>query len=102
VILVTDGEVTDSGAAAVFLLLGVALIVVGAAATGFWLARRWHPVVRVIAAIAAVALFFVAFELLDSLGKNFVERGSYRRDELGILLTAVLALALAAAARLRA
>ena len=104
VILITDGEVTDTGAASFFLLLGVALLVVGCAALGFWLARRWHPAVRIVAAAAAVGLFFVAFSLLDSLGKTFVERGSYWRDEMGILLTAVLALALAlpAASRLRA
>jgi hypothetical protein len=95
VILVTDGEVTDTGLAAVFLLAGVVLVVLGFALFAAWLAGRWPLVVRVLAGAAGVVAFFVLFGVLDSIGKNFASDSSYWQDEIGILLTALLAAALA-------
>ena len=85
---------TDSGLASVFLLAGVVLTVAGLATFAFWLASRWPLVVRIVAAILGVVTFFIAFSVLDSIGKNFADDASYWQDEIGILFTALLAAAL--------
>ena len=95
-ILITDGETTSTGLAAVFLLAGAVLLVTGFGALAWWLVRTRPVAVRVAAAVAGVVSFFILFSILDSIGKNFAADTSYWQDEVGILLTAVLALGLAA------
>jgi hypothetical protein len=95
---VTDGEVTDSGLASVFLLAGVVLLVPGFALFAAWAAGPRRLVIRILAGVIGAIAFFVLFEVLDSIGKNFADDSSYWQDEIGILLTAVLAAALAAVA----
>ena len=96
VIFITDGETTATGLAAVFLLAGAVLLVTGFGAFAWWLVRTRPAAVRVVAAVAGVLSFFVLFSILDTLGKNFAADTSYWQDEIGILLTAILALGLAA------
>ena len=96
VIFITDGETTATGLAAVFLLAGAVLLVTGFGALAWWLVRTRHVGVRIVAAVAGVLSFFVLFSILDTIGKNFAADTSYWQDEIGILLTAILALGLAA------
>jgi len=96
VIFITDGETTATGMAAVFLLSGAVLLVTGFGALAWWLVRARQVGVRIVAAVAGVLSFFVLFSILDTIGKNFAADTSYWQDEIGILLTAILALGLAA------
>lgn len=90
VIAATDGAVDDEGAAAVFYLLGLALMAIGAAAITLRLIP-WRP----IAALLAPVLFVLSFMLLDGIAKPLVgDAGpSWLEDEAGIVLTGVVWLA---------
>ena len=105
VIIATDGRVNSTGAAAVFFLLGAALLVLGAAALGLWLARGRPVVVRVAAALVGPVVFFLSMNIIDSGAKTVLgDLGpAYAEDEWGILFTAILwlAIGLAAVQRLR-
>lgn len=105
VIVATDGRVESTGAAAVFFVLGAALLMLGAAALGLWLARERHIVVRVAAVLAGPVVFFVSMNFIDTGAKAVLGNlgPDYAKDEWGILLTAILWLAvgLAAIPRLR-
>jgi len=98
VIVITDSG--DSGAedaaTGVFFLLGFALLLIGSSAVGLWLTRGRGPVVRIAAALLSSATFLVSMNLLDPLGEALVgDLGpDYAREEAGILLTALLWLAL--------
>jgi hypothetical protein len=89
VIIATDGEVTDEGAAAFFYLLGVALMGIGSTAVGVLLAgRRSRWLVAVAVALSPI-VYFVSYAVLDSITKPLVgDRGpAYAGDEVGILTT---------------
>ena len=98
VIVITDSG--DSGAedaaTGVFFLLGFALLLTGSSAVGLWLTRGRGPVVRIAAALLSSATFLLSMNLLDPLGEALVgDLGpDYAREEAGILLTALLWLAL--------
>ena len=98
VIVVTDGAESGTGdaAAAVFFLPGFVLLLSGSSAVGLWLTRGRGPVVRIVAALLAPVTFYVSMDLLDSVGEALVgDLGpNYVREESGILLAAVLWLAL--------
>lgn len=89
VIIATDGEVDNEGAAALFFILGVALMILGATAVGVRLAggRPWW-VLAVTVALSPM-LFVVSFAILDSISKPLVsDHGpAYWGDEAGILTT---------------
>lgn len=89
VIIATDGEVDDEGAAAFFYILGVALMAIGATAVGVFLAgRRSRWLVAVAVALSPI-VFFVSYAILDGITKPLVgDRGpAYAGDEVGILTT---------------
>jgi len=98
VIVVTDGAESGAGdaAAAVFFLPGFVLLLSGSSAVGLWLTRRRGPVVRVVAGLLAPVAFLVSMNVLDPLGEALVgDLGpDYAREEAGILLAALLWLAL--------
>jgi hypothetical protein len=98
VIVGTGGRVVDSGAAAVFYVLGLLALVVGAALLGYWLTQRQRLLVRIVASAVAVVGFVIAYLILDT-GARFLvgARGpEYVPDEAGIFLTAVVALGVGA------
>jgi hypothetical protein len=96
VIVGTGGEVVDTGAAAVFYLLGVLLLVLGALLVGLWLTAGRGIPVRAAGAIVGILAFFASFAVLDAIGQGIVgQRGpNYAADESGIFLTAVIWLAI--------
>jgi hypothetical protein len=98
VIVITNGA--DSSVAdavvGVFFLLGFVLLVSGSSAVGLWLSRGRGPVVRIAAAVLAPVTFLVSWQLLIPVGEALVgDLGpDYVREESGILLNALLWLAL--------
>ena len=98
VIVATDGAESGAGdaAAAVFFLPGFVLLLGGSSAVGLWLTRGRGAIVRIAAALLAPVVFFVSMNLLDPAGEALVgDLGpDYAREEAGILLAALLWLAL--------
>jgi len=94
VIVATDGEQTDTGAAAVFYLSGFVLLLVGSTAFGLWLTPRGLAL-RIGAALLGPVAFVGSVSLLDAAAKALIGgRGpSYADDEWGILFAAVFWLA---------
>ena len=96
VIVATGGRVTDTGAAAVFYVLGLVLLLVGSTGLGLRLTINGTIAMRVLAVVLSPVVLFTSFVLLDSIGRAVVgDRGpDYVPDEAGILLAAVAWLAL--------
>jgi len=96
VIVATDGRVDSDGAAAVFFILGAALMAVGATAIGVLLVGCRSKVALAVAVALSPILFFVSFVILDSIAKPLAtDRGAaYWADEAGILVTALAWLAI--------
>jgi hypothetical protein len=92
VIVVTDGEQTDTGAAAAFYLTGFALLLLGSAALGLWLARHRSAAVRLASVLAGPLVFVVSMNAIDGAAKAVLgDLGpSYARDEWGILFAAIV------------
>ncbi len=98
VIVATAGRVTDTGAAAVFYLLGLALLFVGSTGLGLRLAANRAFALSVAAVVLSPVVFFVSFLVFDGIGRAIVGGSvpGYLLDEAGILLTAVAWLAVGA------
>lgn len=96
VIVATDGRLDSDGAAAVFFILGAALMVIGATAIGVLLAGHRSKVMLAVAVALSPILFVVSFVILDSVAKPLAtDRGAaYWKDEAGILVTGVAWLAI--------
>jgi hypothetical protein len=98
VIVITDGAESGAGdaAVAVVFLLGLVLLLSGSSAVGLWLTRGRGPVVRIAAALLAPVTFLVSMNVLDPVGEALVGNlgPNYAREEAGILLAALLWLAL--------
>ena len=94
VIVATGGEVTSTGAAAVFFVLGAVALVAGGAGIGWRLSAGRHAALRVGSTALAAVCVLAAFSVLDSavprVGPEWFE------PETGILATALVALAVAA------
>lgn len=101
VIVATDGRVDSDGAAAVFFILGAALMAIGATAIGVLLAERWSNVVLAATVALSPIVFVISFVVLDSIAKPLVgDRGpAYFDDEAGILVTGLVWLAIGIALR---
>jgi hypothetical protein len=86
--------VDSDGAAAVFFILGAALMAIGATAIGVLLAGRRSR--GVLAVALSPLLFLVSFVILDSIAKPLAtDRGAaYWKDEAGILVTGLVWLAI--------
>ncbi len=91
VIIATDGEVDSEGAAALFFILGAALMALGATAIGVLLAGRRSRSMLAVAVALSPILFVVSFVVLDGITKPLVgDRGpAFWEDEAGILVTGV-------------
>jgi hypothetical protein len=75
---------------------GFVLLLGGSTTVGLWLTRGRGPVVRIAAALLTPVTFYVSMDLLDPVGEALVgDLGpDYAREESGILLAALLWLAL--------
>ncbi|MGI8643215.1 MAG: hypothetical protein ACR2LS_03760 [Thermomicrobiales bacterium] len=89
VIIATDGRVTDEGAAALFYILGVALMTIGSTAVGVLLAGHRSRLALAVAVALSPIFFFVSYAILDGIAKPLAgDRGpAYWVDEAGILAT---------------
>jgi peptidoglycan/LPS O-acetylase OafA/YrhL len=96
VIVATGGEIIDTGPAALFYVSGVALLLFGGALTGLWYTTGRGLLMRIAGATIGIVGFLVSFAILDTIGGGVVgERGpEYAAAEIGILLTAILWLAI--------
>lgn len=92
VIIATDGKVNDEGAAALFYILGVALMAIGSTAVGIRLVNRMSSLLLVGAVVLSPVVFFVSSSVLDGIAQPLVEnRGpAYWEDEAGIVATALV------------
>lgn len=104
VIAATDGEVTDTGLAAVFFIGGVILLIAGAATVSLRIARGRGRVAHVAGYVAAPVVFIASFLLLEPLGKAVVgDAGpAWLGEEAGIGLVGIVWLAVGIASRRRA
>lgn len=87
VIVSTDGEVNDEGAAALFYLTGVALMVAGSTAIGVLLVGHRARWMLAMAVALSPIIFILSFIILDGIAKPLVgDRGpAYFGEEAGIL-----------------
>lgn len=102
VIVVTDGRVDSTGAAAVFFIGGILFMAAGATGVGLSLTRGRAIWAQAASMMLSVLGFFVSFVVLDSIAKPTVGKlgPDYMGDEAGILVTAIVWL-LAAGALMR-
>jgi hypothetical protein len=99
VIVANDGRIITTGPAALLMSAGLVLLGLGAAVIGAWLARRAHPVLRLLAALAAVGVL-VACSIALGWGGSTLFRGrgpAYLAEEVGLLTAALLWCAFGAA-----
>jgi hypothetical protein len=91
VIVATGGEVIDTGAAAVFYLLGTGLLLLGGLLIGLWLTAGRGTLLRIAGGILGLVVFLISFLILDAIGQAVVgQRGpDYAAQESGIFLTAI-------------
>ena len=101
VIVATDGRVDDTGAAAVFFVLGAVLMAVGAATLTLRAARGRGTAIA--AALLAPLLWAASFMVLDPLAQGAVgDAGpSWLQDESAIALTGAVWLAVGLVSRRR-
>jgi hypothetical protein len=80
-------------------VLGLASLVVAAAAVGVWLTTNRPVVVRVLAGILGVVLMFVLFAAFDAVLSPLASDGHWFQQEVEIVAAALVGIALAWAAR---
>lgn len=92
VITATDGAVTSDGFAAVFFVLGVALMSLGLGGVAFAVSAGRSTPVRVASAVGGLLAFFVIFVVLEGIAKSIAGGAgpSWFEDEVGILATGVV------------
>jgi hypothetical protein len=88
------GSNTDQGVVAVMYLLGLVGLAAASAAAGVALTAGRRVVLRVLGGATGVIAFVVVFSILDPVLSPLAAEGSWMRDEMQILGTAVLALLL--------
>jgi hypothetical protein len=103
VIAVTDGNVVDSGPASVLFVLGLALLVGGAAAAGVALTSGRPVALRVAAAVLAPVAFLALFmTVLEGAGRALLAtEGTWWYEEVGVFLGGCLGLLAGVALLLR-
>jgi hypothetical protein len=92
------GTNTDEGLVAVMFLVGALGLLVASAAAGAWLTARRPAWLRALAAVGGVVAFLAVFSLLDLVLSPLAEDGSWAKDEVEIVASALLGLALAVVA----
>ena len=93
------GTNTDQGLVAVLYFVGLASLVVAAAAAGVWLTANRPVVLRVLAGILGVVVIFVLFSLFDAVLSPLASDGHWFQQEVEIVATALVGLVLAWVAR---
>jgi hypothetical protein len=103
VISVTDGKVVDSGPASLFFVLGLALLVAGAATAGVALTSGRPAALRVAAAVLAPVAFLALFmTVLEGAGRALLAtEGTWWYEEVGVFLGGCLGLLAGGALLLR-
>jgi hypothetical protein len=98
VIVATGGRVVDTGAAAVFYLLGFLLLVIGSTGLGLWLTTNRAVPLRIAAVVLSPVAFLASVALLDVIARAAVGGlgPSYVPDEAGVFLAAAVWLVLGA------
>jgi len=89
VIIATDGKVDNEGAAALFYLLGVALMMTGSTAVGVLVTGHRSRLMLIMAVVLSPIVFLVSFAFLEGVTKPLLgERGpAYFGEEVGIMTT---------------
>ena len=103
-IAANGGTNTNEGIVAVCFGIGALGLLVGSTSLGLWLTRTRSVLVRVVAAIASIAIFWLTFGFIDE-GMQAVVGSSgpdWVQDEMGIVVTAVIWLAIGLWIRARA
>lgn len=92
VIVATNGRVTDTGAAGMFYLIGVILLLVGSTGLGMKLAARRNSLLRTVAVILSPIVFVASFLVFQAVMIMIVgDWGpTYVREEAGIFVAAVV------------
>lgn len=103
-IAANGGENTTEGIVAVFFFIGAFGLLVGSSSLGLWLARTRPVIVRVLAAILAITFFWLTFGLIDEAMQSIVGSAGpqWVQDEMGIVVTAIIWLAIGLWVRARA
>lgn len=103
-IAANGGANTNEGIVAVFFFLGLFGLLVGSSSLGLWLARARTVLVRVLAVIAAIATFWISFSFIDGAMQSLVSSAGpqWVHDEMGIVVTAIIWLAIGMWVRARA
>jgi hypothetical protein len=93
-----EGTNLDEGAVGAMYLAGLVGLVVAAGAAGAALTRTRPTWVRALAGVLGVAAFVLVSEVLDAVLSPLAEEGSWQREEVAIVATALLAVGSATAA----
>ncbi len=88
------GSDTTGGLVGVAFFIGVAALVVAGAASGFVLLRRWGRWLGYVGLPLGVVATLVGFVLLEGVLKEIVPADGWFEGEVGIVATAIVALAL--------
>ena len=86
------GTNTDEGIVAVFYLAGLLVLAVAALAAGYAVVTTAPIWLRALVSVATLALFWILFSVIDSAAHAVYSGDGWLDDELGIVVTAVLAL----------
>ena len=86
------GANTDEGIVAVFYLAGLLALAVAALAAGYAVVTTAPIWLRAVVSVATLALFWILFSVIDSAAHVVYTGDGWLDDELGIIVTAALAL----------
>lgn len=86
------GTNTDEGIVAVLYLAGLLVLAIAALAAGYAVVTTAPIWLRVVVSVATLALFWILYSVIDSAAQAMYSGGGWLDDELGIVVTAVLAL----------
>ncbi len=95
VIVSTDGRVITTGAAALFMTVGIVLLLIGSTGIGYYLSRNRSMPVRAIAIILSPALVFGSFILIGMVTNPLLQNSSvwYAQQEAPIGVAVILYMA---------
>ena len=96
VVLISEngGSDTTGGLVGVAFFIGVVALVVAGAASGFVLLRRWRSWLGYVGLLLGVVVTLVGFVVLEGVLKAIVPADGWFEGEVGIVGTAIVALAL--------
>ena len=103
VVLISEngGSDTTGGLVGVAFFIGVVALVVAGAASGFVLLRRWRSWLGYVGLLLGVVVTLVGFVVLEGVLKAIVPADGWFEGEVGIVGTAIVALAVTLSRRRR-